>query len=169
MISVQSTAQKIDSSQDATPTTVRVQIKALPHGMGLPVPAYGTDHAAAFDIMAAYPDGQPFTLQPGTYTSVPTGFAFAIPNGFEMQVRGRSGLAARQGISVTHGTGTIDPDYRGELFVLLVNHGTAPLVIERGMRVAQGLITPVPRTVFEMVDTLPETTRGTGGLGSTGK
>lgn len=158
-----------DQTMSTLLPTIGVKIKVLDHGVGLPLPAYNTDHAAAVDICAAYPLGQPFTLAPGAFTSVPTGIAFAIPEGYEMQVRGRSGLAARQGISVTHGTGTIDADYRGELFVLLVNHGTQPLVIERGMRVAQAVVTPVPRIVWDVVDELPSSARGTGGLGSTGK
>jgi dUTP pyrophosphatase len=160
---------KSPSSQGTAETPLVVQIKALPNGQGLPLPTYATEYAAAFDLTAAYPADQPFTLAPGAYTSVPTGYAFAVPSGYEMQIRGRSGLAARQGISVTHGTGTIDADYRGEVFVLLINHGTSPLVIERGMRVAQAVITPVPRVTWAVVDDLPATARGTGGLGSTGK
>jgi dUTP pyrophosphatase len=148
---------------------LNVHIKRLPHNIDLPLPAYNTEHAAAFDLMAAYPADAPFALAPGAFTSVPTGLAFAIPNGYEMQIRGRSGLAARQGISVTHGTGTIDADYRGEVFVLLVNHGSQSLVIERGMRVAQAVVTPVPRVTWQEMDALPETARGAGGLGSTGK
>lgn len=167
-----STAANINTSDSptwATPTAMTVKVKRLDHNQDLPLPAYGSDHAAAFDLMAAYPVGEPFTLAPGAFTSVPTGLSFAIPEGYEMQIRGRSGLAARQGISVTHGTGTIDADYRGEVFVLLVNHGTQPLVIERGMRVAQSVITPVPRITWLEVNDLPPTNRGAGGLGSTGK
>ncbi len=162
------TAQR--SFEQSTPTgTIDVKIKVLAHGEGLPLPNYNTEHAAAIDIMAAVPADAPFTLAPNAFASIPTGISFAIPEGYEMQVRGRSGLAARQGISVTHGTGTIDADYRGELYVLLVNHGTQPLIIERGMRIAQAVVTPVPRIVWQQVDELPPSTRGTGGLGSTGK
>lgn len=165
----QNTLKKQQPNDENQYTELTVMIKRLPHNQDLPLPAYGSDHAAAFDLMAAYPADAPFTLAPGAFTSVPTGLAFAVPAGFEMQIRGRSGLAARQGISVTHGTGTIDADYRGEVFVLLVNHGAQPIVIERGMRVAQAVITPVPRVTWNEVTELPTTARGTGGLGSTGK
>jgi len=140
----------------------------LPHGAGLDLPAYATDHAAGMDLRAALAEGQDITLAPGARAVVPTGLALALPDGFEAQVRPRSGLAAKQGVTVLNSPGTVDADYRGEVKVILVNHGEAPVVITRGMRIAQMLFAPVTRGVFTVVETLPDTARGAGGFGSTG-
>lgn len=141
-----------------------VQIRVLPHGEGLPTPAYQTSGAAGLDLVAA----ATLTLPPGGRASVPTGLSLAIPEGYEGQVRPRSGLALKHGITVLNAPGTIDSDYRGELGVLLVNLGDAPYVVERGARIAQLVIAPVVQARLALVDTLDQTARGTGGFGSTG-
>ncbi len=130
------------------------------------LPAYQSTHAAAMDLPAAV-DG-PVTLAPGEFRLVPCGFAIAIPIGYEGQVRPRSGLASRHGVTVLNAPGTIDSDYRGEVKVILINHGREPFVITGGMRIAQLLVAPVARVEWEVVDELPETTRGEGGFGHTG-
>ncbi|MEM6414969.1 MAG: dUTP diphosphatase [Pseudomonadota bacterium] len=150
----------------ASPLTVRV--KRLPHGEGLALPSYETDLAAGCDVRAALPDGAPLTLQPGERTLAPTGLAFALPPGWEAQVRPRSGLAAKQGVTCLNAPGTIDADYRGEVKVILINHGTEPFVLNRGDRMAQIVFAPVYQAAFEAADNLDETARGEGGFGSTG-
>lgn len=140
----------------------------LPHGRGLDLPAYESEHAAGMDLRAALAEGEEVTLAPGARAMVPTGLAIALPEGFEAQVRPRSGLAAKQGVTVLNSPGTVDADYRGEVKVILINHGNAPVEITRGMRIAQMLFAPVTRGTFVAVETLDETARGTGGFGSTG-
>ncbi len=145
-----------------------VRILRLPHGAGLPLPAYQSDSAAGFDLMAAVPEGAPLVIAPGAWAAVPTGLAMAMPESMEAQVRPRSGLAARHGITVLNAPGTIDADYRGEVQVLLVNHGQEAFAVSRGMRIAQMVIAPVTRVSLREVTALDETARGTGGFGSTG-
>ena len=147
-------------------TALPLPVLRLPHGADLPLPAYATLGAAAFDLLAAIAD--PITLAPGKRALVPTGLAFAIPAGFEGQVRPRSGLAAKNGVTVLNAPGTIDADYRGEVQVILINHGDQPFIVERGMRIAQFLLAPVTRAALTPVESLDETARGAGGFGSTG-
>ena len=148
---------------------VTVELQRLPHAEGLPLPAYQTADAAGLDLMAAVAEGEPMTLAPGQYALVPTGLAIALPPGFEAQVRPRSGLAAKHGVTVLNSPGTIDADYRGEIKVILVNHGAAPFVIKRGERIAQMVIAPVVQAALVPVETLSSTDRGAGGFGSTGR
>ena len=143
---------------------VPVPIKVLPHGEGLPLPAYATDGAAGMDVVSA----EDVTLAPGARHAVATGLAVAIPHGFEIQVRPRSGLALKHGISVPNTPGTIDSDYRGELKVILINHGGEAFDVRRGDRVAQLVLAPVTRASWLPVHELDETARGEGGFGSTG-
>jgi dUTP pyrophosphatase len=143
---------------------ISVQVQRLPNGEGLELPRYATDGAAGMDVVSA----ENVTLAPGARQAVATGLALAIPEGFEIQVRPRSGLALKHGISVPNTPGTIDSDYRGELKVILINHGTEPFEIARGDRVAQLVLAPVVRASWEEVSGLPETSRGAGGFGSTG-
>ncbi len=138
----------------------------LPHGEGLDLPSYETAGAAGMDIRAAVSD--PMTLAPGARALVPTGFIFEIPQGFEVQVRPRSGLAFKHGVTCLNTPGTIDSDYRGEVKVLLINLGEADFIIERGMRVAQLVVAPVVQAKVREAETTSETTRGAGGFGSTG-
>jgi dUTP pyrophosphatase len=145
---------------------VNVTIRILPHGEGLPLPRYASEGAAGCDLHAAV--GAPMTLAPGERGAVPTGFAIAIPEGFEGQVRARSGLALKSGIVCVNAPGTIDSDYRGEVKVILGNFGSAPFEIRRGDRIAQLVVSPVARAAFEPASELPETGRGAGGFGSTG-
>jgi len=152
------------SSDDAIP----VAIVQLPHGQGLPLPAYQSAEAAGLDLLAAVAETAPVTIAPGGRTVVPTGLAIALPAGTEAQIRPRSGLAARHGVTVLNSPATIDSDYRGEVGVLLVNHGSEPFVVRRGERIAQLVIARVARATFTPVDTLPPTDRGPGGWGSTG-
>jgi dUTP pyrophosphatase len=147
----------------------RVDIRQLPHGEGLPLPAYQSAHAAGVDLLAAVPENEPLALAPGKRAMVPTGLAIALPQGFEAQVRPRSGLAAKHGVTVLNAPGTIDADYRGEISVILINHGAEPFSIRRGERVAQMVIAPVVQARLNPVDSLPETGRGSGGFGSTGR
>lgn len=144
--------------------TVPVRIKRLPHGEGLDLPRYATDGAAGMDVVAA----EDVTLAPGARHAVATGLALAIPPGYEVQVRPRSGLALKHGISVPNAPGTIDSDYRGELKVILINHGSEPFAIARGDRVAQIVLAPVTRASWDEVEDLDQTARGAGGFGSTG-
>lgn len=144
--------------------SVPVPVKRLPHFEGLELPAYATDGAAGMDVLAA----EDVTLAPGARHAVATGLAVAIPFGFELQVRPRSGLALKHGISVPNAPGTIDSDYRGEVKVILINHGAEPFVIVRGDRIAQLVLAPVTRASWLKVDELDETARGDGGFGSTG-
>jgi len=147
---------------------VELRILRLPHGADLPLPSYQSAHAAGLDIMAAVPADTPVTLAPGERGLVPCGIAIALPDGFEAQVRPRSGLAARHGVTVLNTPGTIDADYRGEVMVILVNLGTEPFVVSRGMRIAQLVIAPVVRAHMMETAVLGETARGAGGFGSTG-
>jgi dUTP pyrophosphatase len=147
---------------------VPVPVQRLPHGRDLPLPQYETDGAAGLDLQAAIPEGEELVLAPGARDMVPTGLAIALPHGYEAQIRPRSGLAAKNGVTALNSPGTIDCDYRGEVKVILINHGADPLVITRGMRIAQMIIAPVTRGIFEEHDSLPETDRGAGGFGSTG-
>ncbi|CCD88079.1 Deoxyuridine 5'-triphosphate nucleotidohydrolase (dUTPase) (dUTP pyrophosphatase) [Bradyrhizobium sp. ORS 285] len=148
---------------------IAVDIQILPHGEGLPLPAYQTAHAAGMDLLAAVPDDAPVVLAPGRHAMVPTGLSLALPDGFEAQVRPRSGLAARHGVTVLNSPGTIDADYRGEVCVLLINHGQEPFLIKRGERIAQMVIAAVARAELSIVTTLSKTARGSGGFGSTGR
>ena len=150
-------------------TKVIVELQQLAHAEGLPLPAYQTIEAAGLDLMAAVPDNEPLTLAPGQYALVPTGLAIALPAGHEAQVRPRSGLAAKHGVTVLNSPGTIDADYRGEIKVILINHGAAPFVIKRGERIAQMVIAPVLQAALVPVATLSATDRGAGGFGSTGR
>lgn len=143
-----------------------VRIRRLAHADGLPLPAYETPGAAGMDVRAAIET--PLTLAPGAIAMVPTGFALEVPEGFEMQVRPRSGLAARHGITLPNSPATVDSDYRGELRVIVQNLGTEPFVIERGMRIAQIMLQRVPRVEWVEVEELSATTRGSGGFGHTG-
>ena len=148
---------------------VRIPVERLPHGRDLPLPAYATPGAAGLDLLAALPEERPLMLRPLERALVPTGLRIALPEGFEAQVRPRSGLALRHGLTVLNAPGTIDSDYRGELAVLLVNLGSEPVTIRRGERIAQLVLAPVSRLAWEerSVD-VAETGRGTGGFGSTG-
>lgn len=144
--------------------SVGVRIKRLPHGEGLALPAYATHGAAGMDVLA----GEDVTLGPGERHAVATGFALAIPEGYEVQVRPRSGLALKHGISVPNTPGTIDSDYRGELKVILINHGRENFAVQRGDRIAQLVLAPVVRAAWKEAADLEETARGAGGFGSTG-
>jgi dUTP pyrophosphatase len=145
-----------------------VEVMRLPHGAGLPLPLPQSALAAGADLAAAVPEDAVLTIGPGERALVPTGFALAIPAGYEGQVRPRSGLAARNGVTVLNAPGTIDADYRGEVKVILVNHGAEPFAIARGMRIAQLVIAPVTLATFIEVTALSDTERGAGGFGSTG-
>jgi dUTP pyrophosphatase len=146
--------------------TITLLIRRLPGSEDLPLPLYQSSHAAAMDLAAAVPAA--VTLAPGARAVVPCGFSIAVPEGFEGQVRPRSGLAARHGVTVVNAPGTIDADYRGEVMVALINLGHAPFTVERGMRIAQLLVAPVSRVSWTEVDELPPTVRGAGGFGHTG-
>jgi dUTP pyrophosphatase len=148
---------------------VKVDIRQLPHGEGLALPAYQSAHAAGLDLLAGVPDHAPMVLAPGQYAMVPTGLVIALPSGYEAQVRPRSGLAAKHGVTVLNSPGTIDADYRGEINVLLINHGPAPFTIRRGERIAQMVIAAMVRVELKPVTSLSETERGGGGFGSTGR
>ena len=144
---------------------IEIELKRLPHGQGLPLPSYATEHAAGLDMVAA----ESITLAPGQRHAVATGFAIAIPHGYEVQVRPRSGLALRHGITCLNTPGTIDSDYRGEVKVILANLGSEPFEVVRGERIAQLVPAPVLQARFAEVDDLSETARGSGGFGSTGR
>ena len=148
------------------PFDITIAIQVLPHGEGLDLPVYATPGAAGMDAVAAL--AEPLTLAPGDRAAVPTGLAMAIPTGFEVQVRPRSGLAFKHGLTVANAPGTIDSDYRGEVKVLLVNLGTEPVTIDRGMRIAQLVPAAVTLARLNVVDSLDDTVRGVGGFGSTG-
>jgi dUTP pyrophosphatase len=148
--------------------SVDVNVMRLPHGKDLPLPAYQSDSAAGMDLLAAVPADAPLTIAPGKYAAVPTGLAIALPPGTEAQVRPRSGLARNHGVTVLNAPGTIDADYRGEIQALLINHGEAPFVITRGMRIAQLVMAQITRLKLVETDSLDETARGIGGFGSTG-
>ena len=145
---------------------LRVLIKRLPNGVGLPLPARMTEHAAGFDLPAAV--GDPVVIAPGEIARIPLGFALAVPPGYEAQVRPRSGLASRFGVTLANSPGTVDADYRGEVSVPLINLGREAFAVERGMRVAQMLILPVPAVELVEADELDATPRGLGGFGHTG-
>lgn len=145
-----------------------VQLQTLPHGEGLPLPSYESEQAAGVDLPAAVAAEQPITIAPGERVLIPSGFAIALPQGYEGQIRPRSGLALRHGITVLNTPGTIDADYRGEIKILLINHGAEPFVVERGQRIAQLVIAPVSRLHLVPVRSLDQTARGSGGFGSTG-
>jgi dUTP pyrophosphatase len=147
---------------------VEVAIRRLPHAEGLPLPAYETAGAAAMDLRAAIESGEPFTLAPGARAAIPTGFCIALPQGYEAQVRPRSGLALNSGITCLNSPGTVDADYRGEVKVILANHGSEPFHIRRGDRIAQMVVAPVTRATWREAETLEATARGDGGFGSTG-
>ena len=146
----------------------KVPITRFDHGADLPLPAYETAQAAGMDLRAAVLDDAPLTLRPGERFAVPTGLAFALPPGFEGQVRPRSGLAFKSGITCLNSPGTIDADYRGEVKVILINHGPDDFVIRRGNRIAQLVIAPVVQSTWDEVADLESTARGAGGFGSTG-
>jgi len=160
-------SQPHDESSDPRHETVSVSIVRLPGNDDLALPAYQSEHAAGMDLQAAVPAD--VTLAPGAIALVPTGFSIAVPVGFEAQVRPRSGLALKHGISMPNTPGTIDADYRGQLQVPLINHGTQPFVVTRGMRIAQIILKRVPRIQWQIVDSLPPTQRGVGGFGHTGR
>lgn len=145
-----------------------VSFVQMPHAAGLPAPAYATADAAGMDLSAAVEDDAPVTLAPGERAAIPTGIQFAIPQGYEGQVRPRSGLALKNAVTVLNAPGTIDADYRGEVKVILVNLGSEPFEITRGMRIAQLVFAPVVRASLAQAATLDETQRGEGGFGSTG-
>ena len=148
---------------------VTVELTQLPHAKGLPLPVYQTALAAGLDLAAAVPEDAPMVIAPGAYALVPTGLAIAVPATFEAQVRPRSGLAAKDGVTVLNAPGTIDADYRGEIRVLLINHGAQSFTIRRGERIAQLVIAPVVQADLIVVDALGTTSRGDGGFGSTGR
>jgi len=152
-----------------TTHTISIQVTTLPHFEGLSLPDYETALSAGMDLRAALPEGAPVTLQPGERCLTPTGLAIALPAGFEAQVRPRSGLALKHGLTCLNTPGTIDADYRGEVKVILINLGQEPFVIKRGERIAQLVAAPVTRANWARVDILPESDRGDGGFGSTGR
>ena len=145
---------------------VTVPVKRLPHGINFPLPEYATAFSAGLDLIAAVE--APIALKPGARAIIPTGIAIQLPVGFEAQVRPRSGLAAKHGVTVLNSPGTIDSDYRGEVGVILVNHGVEPFSVERGLRIAQMVVAPVAFAVWQEVGILDDTERGAGGFGSTG-
>lgn len=147
---------------------VAIELQRLAHGVDLPLPAYQSAHAAGMDLHAACDEDQPMVIEPGGIVLVPCGFAMAVPVGFEAQVRPRSGLSVKHGVSVPNAPGTIDADYRGEVKVALINLGREAFEVTRGMRIAQLVIKRVPRAQWVEVETLPPTDRGEGGFGHTG-
>ncbi|WP_029005422.1 dUTP diphosphatase [Azorhizobium doebereinerae] len=149
-------------------SAVEVPVVRLAHGEGLPLPDYATAASAGMDLLAAVPEAEPLTLRPGCWALVPTGLTLALPGGFEGQVRPRSGLALKFGVTVLNAPGTIDADYRGEVQVLLVNHGREPFVITRGLRIAQLVVAGINQIKLVESGKLGETARGVGGFGSTG-
>lgn len=152
----------------ALPAGLAIRFKRWDGNADLPVPAYASAGAAGFDLRAAVPDGETMVLKPGAWAMVPTGFSVAIPDGYEMQVRPRSGLAFKNGVTVVNAPGTVDSDYRGQVCVLLINLGEEDFAIRRGDRIAQGIIAAAPQWPLIEVDDLEATERGAGGFGSTG-
>ena len=148
--------------------TVTIRLSRLAHAEGLPLPAYETEGSAGLDLRAAVAEDAPVTLQPGGRALIPTGLTIALPDRHEAQVRPRSGLALKHGLTCLNSPGTIDSDYRGEVGVILANLGAEPFIVRRGDRIAQMVIAPVTRATFEMVESLDDTARGEGGFGSTG-
>ncbi len=149
------------------PREISIDVAVEPHGTGLPLPQYESDLAAGMDLRAAL--DQPVTLVPGERKLVPTGLRIALPPGFEAQVRPRSGLALKHGVTLVNTPGTIDADYRGEIKVLMINHGEEPFTLQRGERIAQLVIAPITRATWRAVDALGDTRRGSGGFGHTGR
>lgn len=158
-----------DPRPSSGPATIEVLVQQLPHADGLPLPSYQTPLAAGVDLIAAIPLHSPVVLSPGERTLIPTGIKIALPPGTEGQVRPRSGLALKYGITVLNAPGTIDADYRGEVGVILINHGAESVTIKRGERIAQLVIAPITSAYFQLVELLNTTERGIGGFGSTGK
>ena len=150
-------------------SALTVRVVQLPHGEGLPLPAYASAGAAGLDLRAAVAEGEPLTLAPGARAVIPTGVAIALPADHEAQVRPRSGLALMHGVTCLNAPGTIDADYRGEIGVILVNHGGEPFTVRRGERIAQLIVAPVVRVTLSPADSLETTVRGDGGFGSSGK
>jgi dUTP pyrophosphatase len=146
--------------------SIPIRVRRLPHAEGLNLPSYATDGAAGMDLLAAV--REPVTVGPGERTLIPTGLTIALPPGYELQVRPRSGLALRHGITLPNTPGTIDEDYRGEIGVIILNTGTEAFVVERGARIAQAVLAPVSRAEWQEVDSLDATARNAGGFGSTG-
>jgi dUTP diphosphatase len=149
-------------------STVELRVMRLPHGADLPLPDYQSLQAAGIDLLAATPSDRPVVIAPGGRASIPTGIAIALPPGTEAQVRPRSGLARQYGVTVLNTPGTIDADYRGEIQVILINHGSEPFRVERGSRIAQLVIAHVARAQLREAESLDDTARGAGGFGSTG-
>jgi dUTP pyrophosphatase len=147
---------------------LKLRVKRLPHSEGLPLPTYQTADSAGCDLMAAIPANATIVIEPHARELVPTGFAIELPGGFEAQVRPRSGLALKHGVTVLNAPGTIDADYRGEIGVILINHGSEPFEVTRGLRIAQLVVAPVSRAMLLESDALGDTVRGSGGFGSTG-
>ncbi len=150
-------------------SSIKVEVLQLPNGKGLSLPAYQSALAAGLDLLAAVPEDSPVILAPGKYALIPTGLSIALPPGYEAQVRPRSGLAARHGVTVLNAPGTVDADYRGEIGVPLINHSDVPFTVRRGERIAQMVIAPVTHAELVPVATLSATLRGSGGFGSTGR
>jgi dUTP pyrophosphatase len=150
-------------------SSATVHVLRLAHGADLPLPSYQSAQAAGLDLLAAVPADAPIALAPGARALVPTGIALALPPDCEAQVRPRSGLAAKHGVTVLNAPGTIDADYRGEVQVIMINHGNEPVTISRGMRIAQMVVAPVVRVHLTETSSLDDTTRGEGGFGSTGR
>ena len=148
---------------------LNVPIQRLPGGEDLPLPAYQSSHAAGMDLHAAVDGDQPVSIAPGRVALIPCGFAMALPDGYEAQVRPRSGLAVRHAVTLINSPGTIDADYRGQVQVALINHGTQPFEVTRGLRIAQMIISPVRQARWQAVEQLDATTRGEGGFGHTGR
>jgi dUTP pyrophosphatase len=146
-----------------------IALRRLPHAEGLPLPAYETEGSAGMDLRAAVPEDEPLILRPGARGLAPTGLCWAIPLGYEVQIRPRSGLAAKHGVTCLNTPGTIDSDYRGEVKVILINLGEEDFVIRRGERIAQMVVAPVAQAIWSEADSLDETARGAGGFGSTGR
>lgn len=149
--------------------SIAIKLKWLPHGVGLPLPRQQTAGAAGLDLAAALGPDEVIEIAPGDYALIPTGLAIALPQGFEAQVRPRSGLAAKFGVTVLNSPGTVDADYRGEVMVMLINHGKQGFVVRRGERIAQMVVAPVSAVTLFETDALDETARGVGGHGSTGR
>jgi dUTP pyrophosphatase len=156
---------KNEELPDITPSDIRVFIQKLSGHEDIPLPRYMTSEAAGMDIFAAV--GHEIVLPPGARSLIPTGFALALPKGFEAQIRPRSGLAARHGVTILNAPGTIDADYRGEIMIILINHGQEPFVVKRGDRIAQMVIYPVSRVIWDVQANLDKTIRGEGGFGHT--
>jgi dUTP pyrophosphatase len=149
--------------------SVKIEVRQLPHGEGLALPAYQSQLAAGLDLLAAVPEHEPVILGPGQHALIPTGLMIALPQGYEAQVRPRSGLAVRHGVTVLNAPGTIDADFRGEIGVPLINHGSVPFTVRRGERIAQMVIAPMVQAELIPVTALSATARGSGGFGSTGR